>query len=275
MLECWLAAPVTRACYWTCLADTISGTRAASRMAAGGGRLGAKAHKRRGGKWRLGWPSEFFWERLDPEVRRLAEAAVRSLKKIGSTVEEISLPTVAAGVEAANIMAMAEANAYHQSRGYFPARAAEYGEDLRQRITFGGEVRAAEYIAAQATIARARAEFAAAMSRVDAIVAPVTGIAASVIGSENVLVDGEEESVRNALVRFNRPANFTGLPAISIPCGFTRSGLPVGLQIIGRAFSEGALLSIASSYEKQHNWHKRPPEANSGRLGSAAGLHTT
>jgi aspartyl-tRNA(Asn)/glutamyl-tRNA(Gln) amidotransferase subunit A len=229
------------------------------RAASASGQLRASARGRRGGKWRLGWPSAFFWERLDPEVRRFAEAAVRSLKKIGATLEEVSLPTVGAGVEAANTIAMAEANVYHQSAGYFPARAAEYGEDLRQRITQGGEVRAADYIVAQATIALARAEFAAALSRVDAIVAPTTGIAAPLIGSENVLVDGEEQSVRGALVRFNRPANFTGLPAISVPCGFTRAGLPVGLQIIGRAFGESALLNIAGNYEKQHHWRDAHP----------------
>jgi aspartyl-tRNA(Asn)/glutamyl-tRNA(Gln) amidotransferase subunit A len=222
-----------------------------------GGYLSGAASRRK--KLRLGWPREFFWEQLDPEVRRLTEAAVRSLTRQGAMIEEISLPTVAAGVEAASVVAMAEANAYHQSVGYFPARAAEYGEDVRQRLTLGGELRAPEYIAAQATIRQARTEFDAALTRVDAIVAPATAIAASEIGRESVPVGDAEESVRNALVRLNRPANFTGLPAISVPCGFTGEGLPVGLQIIGRAFGEAALLGIADRYERQHPWRNDHP----------------
>jgi len=75
-----------------------------------------------------------------------------------------------------------------------------------------------------------------------------------------VRIGTEEESVRNALLRLNRPANSTGLPAISVPCGFTRAGLPVGLQIIGRAFDEVGLLRMAHTYEQSHDWHAHRPE---------------
>ena len=210
-------------------------------------------------KYRLGWPKEFFWERLDPALRRLTEGAVQDLVKEGATLEEISLPTTRAAVDAANRMASAEGNACHRSAGYYPVRAAEYGADVRQRIAAGGEVLANEYIAGLETIRQARLEFAAALKRVDAIVAPDGMFAAPVIGTESVNVNGVEEPIRSGLVDLNRPANLTGLPAICTPCGFTREGLPVGLQLIGRAFDEWTLVNIAAKYERAHNWRSAHP----------------
>ena len=106
---------------------------------------------------------------------------------------------------------------------------------------------------------RVRAEFDAALREVDAIVAPTVPVPAPPIGAENVEVDGEQIGVRAALVGMNRSANFTGHPAISVPCGFTRAGLPIGLQLIGRSFDESTLLRIAFAYEREHDWRARHP----------------
>ena len=123
---------------------------------------------------------------------------------------------------------------------------------------------AVDYLAAQAAMRQSRAEFDAALAGVDAIVAPSTPMAAPPIGAERVRldepIDENSDSVRGALVRLNRPANFTGLPAISIPCGFTPNGLPAGLQLIGRAFDESTLLHIAGSYEGEHDWRFAHPQ---------------
>ena len=89
---------------------------------------------------------------------------------------------------------------------------------------------------------------------------PTLPIAAPRIGEKEVIIGGEKETVRSALVRLNRPANLTGHPAISIPCGFTRGGLPIGLQLIGPHWSEARLLSIALAYEDATEWHKRRPQ---------------
>jgi aspartyl-tRNA(Asn)/glutamyl-tRNA(Gln) amidotransferase subunit A len=102
-------------------------------------------------------------------------------------------------------------------------------------------------------------EFDAVFEDVDAILAPTLPIAAPPIGEKDVVIDGEKETVRSALVRSNRPANLTGHPAISIPCGFTRNGLPIGLQLIGPYWSEARLLAIALAYEDGTEWHKRRP----------------
>jgi aspartyl-tRNA(Asn)/glutamyl-tRNA(Gln) amidotransferase subunit A len=210
-------------------------------------------------KFRLGRPREYFWEKLDGEVRRMTEAAVRDMEKRGATVREISLPHLSEATDAAANISLAEARYVHETAGYFPAHAHEYSEEVRQRMDAGGKVLATQYLAGLDVQKRVRAEFEAEFQEVDAIVAPTAPVPAPPIGTEYVEVDGEQIGVRAALVGMNRPANFTGHPAISVPCGFTREGLPVGLQLIGRSFDESTLLRIAFAYEQAHEWRSRHP----------------
>jgi aspartyl-tRNA(Asn)/glutamyl-tRNA(Gln) amidotransferase subunit A len=88
---------------------------------------------------------------------------------------------------------------------------------------------------------------------------PGTSVPAPRIGELKVSIEGQEETVRSALIRLNRPANFTGHPAITLPCGFTPAGLPLGLQILGRRWDEAGLLRIAHAYEQATEWHERKP----------------
>jgi aspartyl-tRNA(Asn)/glutamyl-tRNA(Gln) amidotransferase subunit A len=210
-------------------------------------------------KFRLGRPREHYWETLDPEVRRAAEAAVGAMEKRGATVTEVSLPHLSGVREAATDISLAEALHVHQAAGYFPARAADYGEEVRQRIESGSKVLAHRYLAGFDVRQRLLAEFDAAFQQVDAIVAPTVPVPAPPIDAESVRIEGEELDTRRVVVGHSRPANFTGLPAISVPCGFTREGLPVGLQLIGPAFQESTLLRIAYSYEQATDWGTRHP----------------
>jgi aspartyl-tRNA(Asn)/glutamyl-tRNA(Gln) amidotransferase subunit A len=208
---------------------------------------------------RLGWPKQYFFDRLDAELQSLFEAAARSFRSRGARVEEVSLKLPAESAEPSTNIALAQATQYHQAQGYFPARGADYGEDVRQRLEMGEKVRAVDYLRALAWKRELTREFDAAFERFDAILAPASPIPAPRIGEKEVTVGGEQETVRSALVRVNRPANFTGHPAISIPCGFTRAGLPAGLQLIGPHWGEAGLLSIALAYEEATEWHKRHP----------------
>jgi len=211
-------------------------------------------------RFRLGWPKEYFFDRVDAEVRRAIEAAGKTLESLGARIEEVSLPHLADSVEPSTNIAMAEATRYHEAQGFSPARAAEYGEDVRKRLEMGREVRAVDYLNAFAVKREIEKEFQAAFARVDAIIAPALPIAAPRIGENELMLEGEKETVRSALVRLNRPANLTGDPAISIPCGFTRAGLPIGLQLIGAHWSEARLLAIALAYEDATEWHKQHPK---------------
>ncbi|HET6144162.1 MAG TPA: amidase [Candidatus Acidoferrales bacterium] len=210
-------------------------------------------------KFRLGRPREFYWEKLDPEVRRAADAAVRDMERRGATVREVSIPHLKESLGAATDVSTAEIYHVHQSAGYFPTRAEDYGESVRNRIAAGANVPAHRFLAGLDVRKRLLAEFDAAFQEVDAIVAPTLPVAAPHIGAEAMQIDDEQVGVRPAVVGHARPANFTGLPAISIPCGFTDAGLPIGLQLIGRAFDEATLLRIAYSYEREHEWKDRHP----------------
>jgi aspartyl-tRNA(Asn)/glutamyl-tRNA(Gln) amidotransferase subunit A len=209
---------------------------------------------------RLGWPEHYFFDRVDAEVRDAIEAAAKVLGSLGGRIEHVPMPGLAGALlPGTNNIALVEATRYHESQGYFPARAGEYGEDVRHRLEQGTQVRALDYLRGLAMKAEAEKDFQAAFDRVDAIVAPATTVSATRIGQQDVEIAGETETVRSALVRLNRPANFTGYPAISVPCGFTREGLPVGMQLIGPRWSEARLLAIAFAYEQATEWHKRHP----------------
>jgi aspartyl-tRNA(Asn)/glutamyl-tRNA(Gln) amidotransferase subunit A len=209
---------------------------------------------------RLGWPRHYFVDRIDPEVGELIERAARVFGSLGARLQTIPMPQLAAALlPATNDIALAEATNYHISQHYFPDRAGDYGEDVRHRLEAGAKVLAVDYLAGLARKSEARREFEVAYERVDAIIAPTTPAAAPRIGQREIDIGGTPETVRSALVRMNRPANFTGHPAISIPCGFTREGLPVGMQLIGPCWSEPRLLSIAAAYENATEWHSRRP----------------
>ena len=219
-------------------------------------RLLRRSHPR---GFRLGWPKEYFFERIDPEVQRAMDVAGKVFKQIGAHMENVSLPHLADSQEPATNIALAEATQYHQSRGFYPARMADYGSDVSGRLEMGAQVRAVHYLRGFELKREVEQDFDSAFKRVDAILAPAVPIAAPPIGQNEVKITGERETVRSALVRMNRPANLTGHPAIAIPCGFTPEGLPVGLQLIGPKWGEAALLAIAFAFEQATNWHTRHP----------------
>jgi aspartyl-tRNA(Asn)/glutamyl-tRNA(Gln) amidotransferase subunit A len=208
----------------------------------------------------LGVPKEFFLEILGSDVEEAFETALRLLKKHGARFKEISIPQLLETEEAGNQIAGAEATLYHQHAGWFPEHAAEYGEDVRARLEMGAQVTAVSYLRAL----RVREKFIEAFHRVlasnelDALVVPTTPIAASRIGQESVSIKGAAHPVRALLLRLNRPANLAGVPAISVPCGLTKNGLPVGLQFIAAWTDEHLLLEIARSFERECPVTARP-----------------
>lgn len=232
------------------------------------GLVAARKKEKMRDKFRLGWPRHYFFERVDEEVKAALEQAALVFEKLGAKIEEVILPNIGDSVEPSTQIALAEALAYHEGQGYYPERAIDYGEDVRKRLEMGSAVRAVDYLRAQQMRERVREDFRQAFAKVDAILAPPTPIAAPRIGQGRLMIAGESQSVRGALVRMNRPANFTGFPVISVPCGFTRSGLPIGMALHGPPWGEAQLLHVAFAYEQATDWHLRHP-----RRVASGGIH--
>jgi aspartyl-tRNA(Asn)/glutamyl-tRNA(Gln) amidotransferase subunit A len=207
----------------------------------------------------LGWPREYFLERLDERVKMAIEAAATTFQGLGGVVKEVSLPHVTEATDVAIKMEYAEAARFHEASGFLPSRANEYGKRLRSRLEAGARMSAVEYLRGQELRNIVRAEFEGAFREVDAILTPTVPVPATLLGQSTVTVNSHREPLRSALIRMLPAANFTGLPAISVPCGYTPEGLPIGMQLIGRAFEEKTLFHLAYSYEQITKWQRLPP----------------
>jgi aspartyl-tRNA(Asn)/glutamyl-tRNA(Gln) amidotransferase subunit A len=198
-------------------------------------------------KFRLGLPKEFFSDVISHDVYMAFHEAVRLLQTHGAKVKDVSIPLLGETEEAGNNIAWAEATHYHQQAGWFPARSADYGEDVRTRLEMGTKVTATAYLQAVEVREKFIQQFHLAMADagIDALVLPTTPIAAPLIGEESTALGKSNHATRALLLGLNRPANLAGIPAISIPCGFTTASLPVGLQLIGAVTDERLLLRIA------------------------------
>jgi aspartyl-tRNA(Asn)/glutamyl-tRNA(Gln) amidotransferase subunit A len=204
------------------------------------------------GKVRLGVPKEFFFDIVSDEVIKVYETAITHAQKRGATILQVSIPLLSETEGAGNDIAWSEATHYHRKSGWFPARAADYGEDVRGRLEMGDRVLATTYLQAFDKRQKLIEQLTLAMldAKVDALVVPTTPIAAPLIGEESTAIGNKNHPTRALLLRLNRPANFAGLPAISVPCGFTSAGLPVGLQLIGLATKERILIHLARTMEE-------------------------
>ena len=215
-------------------------------------------------KFTLGVPREFFFDVISNEVQFLFEEALRSLRARKARIKEVSLSLLGATEYAGNQIAWAEATHYHQQSGCFPARSAEYGDDVRTRLVLGTEVPATVYLTALETREKfiQQLHLVMADAGVDALAVPTTPIPAPLIDQEAIHIGDKDHSTRALLLRTNRPANLAGVPAITVPCGFLPAGLPVGLQLIGAAADEHLLLQIAQACEPAHSSGRRPALTN-------------
>jgi aspartyl-tRNA(Asn)/glutamyl-tRNA(Gln) amidotransferase subunit A len=206
---------------------------------------------------RVGVPRTLFFEQLDPQVAAAVEAAIGVLRELGVTCVDIDLPLMRYVPAASFPMMVTEAYAVHEPM--LRSRAQDYGADVRMRLVLGATVLASHYLKAQRFRTLLCQEVRRALQDVDALVTPTTLMTAARIDEPVVRIGGEEVVVVAHLARFTRPFNLTGMPALSLPCGFNDVGLPIGLQIIGRPFDESTVLRLAYAYEQHTPWHTRRP----------------
>ena len=206
---------------------------------------------------RLGIPSEHFFDWAETEVAEAVQRAIGVLEELGASVVEVSLPSVSTVRRFHMVIAESEAAAFHQET------VLNHGDELtpnvRDRFEEGLMLTAVQYIQAQRARARVREEVRQALEQVDVLVTPTSLVTAPGIGQDTVATDEGEEPVLRLLSRNTQPFNDSGVPACTVPCGFDSSGLPVGLQIAGRAFDEATVLRAAHAYEQATDWHTRGP----------------
>ena len=224
---------------------------------------------------RLGVPAEYFMDGMDPEVEQAVRAAIATLEKLGARTEPVSLPHTEYGLAAYYVIAPAEASsnlarydgvkyglrasgARDLIAMYSKTRAAGFGAEVKRRVMLGTYVLSAGYYdayygQAQKVRTLVRRDFDEAFARVDLIVAPTTPGVAFKMGEK---ADPLQMYLNDI---FTIPVNLAGLPGVSIPGGFTRAGLPIGLQLIAPAFDEATLLRAAHAYQTVTDWHTRRP----------------
>ncbi|HWL14920.1 MAG TPA: Asp-tRNA(Asn)/Glu-tRNA(Gln) amidotransferase subunit GatA [Opitutus sp.] len=229
----------------------------------------------RKGPWKLGIPKEYFADGLDPEVGAAVEQAIAFYRGQGCEIKEVSLPHTRYCLDTYYIIATAEASSNlarydgirygHRSKDatdivdlYFKSRAEGFGAEVKRRIILGTYVLSsgyydAYYLRAQKVRTLIRQDFLNAYQEVDALITPTSPVPAFKIGEKS------DPLAMYLCDIYTIGVNLAGLPGISVPCGFTKSGLPIGMQLIGQPFQEAGLLAIAHAYDRAHEWSDRVP----------------
>jgi aspartyl-tRNA(Asn)/glutamyl-tRNA(Gln) amidotransferase subunit A len=207
---------------------------------------------------RIGVPTAFYVDDLDSEVARVLDETIAVFKREGADIVQVELPDQRQLSSASQLVLAAEAAAFHKR--WLIERPQDYGPQVLMRLHNGLAIPAITYLEAMRWRGPALSAHMAAVNGVDAVIAPVSPIPAPTITESDVGNGPDAEAVIQRITRFTRPVNYLGLPSLSIPSGFTRSGLPVGMQLIGRSFDEATLLQIGAAFQRATDYHARVPQ---------------
>lgn len=206
---------------------------------------------------RLGIPREYFWDHLDPEVRNATQRAIQHLESLGCAVREVSIPMASYSQAILSPIISSEAASWHEP--WLKERPEDYGEEVLTRLQLGAAYPATVYLKAQRLRAVLRDQFAEALRDVDVLVTPTVPAPAARIGESMVQVGETEMETRACFNRLTCPSNLTGFPAVSVPCGHSSTGLPLGLQFIGGAGNDRTVLQAAYAFEQSTDHHTKRP----------------
>jgi len=206
----------------------------------------------------IGVPTAFYVDDLDAEVARILDETIAVFKREGAHIVQVELPDQRQFTAACQLVLAVEAAAFHKR--WMIERPQDYGPQVLMRLQNGLAVPGVSYLEAMRWRGPALAAYLAAVAGVDAVIAPVAPVAAPTIAESDVGNSPDAEAVIQRLTRFTRPVNYLGLPSLAIPTGFTASGLPVGMQLIGRSFDEATLLRIGAAFQRATDFHDRIPE---------------
>ena len=195
-----------------------------------------------------------FIESADSEVLNAVNASTKAFESIGCRVQEVNLDWLRNAALANRTMTQSDGAAVHRDR--LKEHPDWFGEDVRRRLEDGAKTSSTDYILTRRTQSEIKKRFEQFFESHDFLITPTTPIAAPTIEGH----DAVEQAGR--LTRFTSPFNLAGLPALSLPCGFTKGGLPIGLQIISRAWADSKVLNLGYAFEQATEWHGQFPKAN-------------
>ena len=207
---------------------------------------------------KIGVPTTFYVDDLDPEVARILDETIAVLKREGGDIVKIELPDQRQLAAASQLVLAVEAAAFHKR--WLIERPQDYGPQVLMRLQNGLAIPGVTYLEALRWRGAALAAHVAATAGVDAVITPVAPVAAPTIAESDVGNASGAEAVIQRLTRFTRPVNYLGLPSLAIPAGFTTAGLPVGMQLIGRSFDEVTLLTIGAAFQRATDFHAKIPK---------------
>jgi len=207
---------------------------------------------------RIAVPANYFYDEIAPEVRQGLDDSLQVLAGLGARIVEVSVPDPARLYQLGNLISQVEAAAIHAD---LVQRAGDaYPLVLKTRMQSGAYVPAVDYLGALSARARLAQEFAdAVFERADVLHVPVIGMAAPMREAAAPASSSEVFPLLARTARCTRPFSTLGMPALSVPAGFTPQGLPVAFQLVGRPFAEGVLLRAADAYQRVTGWHVRAP----------------
>ena len=206
----------------------------------------------------IGVPASFYVDDLDPEVGRVLDETIAVFRREGARIVHVDLPDQRQLSAPCLLILAVEAAAFHKR--WMIERPQDYGAQVLMRLQNGLAVPAISYLEAMRWRGPALAAHRAAVSGIDAILAPVAPSPAPTIAESDVGNGPDADAVIQRLTRFTRPVNYLGVPSLAIPGGFTRQGLPVGMQLIGGSFDEAMVLRIGAAFQRATDFHHRAPE---------------
>jgi aspartyl-tRNA(Asn)/glutamyl-tRNA(Gln) amidotransferase subunit A len=208
---------------------------------------------------KIGVPTAFYVEDLDAEVAHALDETILVLKREGADIVKVELPDQRQLTAACQLVLAVEAAAFHKR--WLIERPQDYGTQVLMRLQNGLAIPGVSYLEALRWRGPALAAHVAATSGVDVVITPVAPVPAPTIAESDVGNAPGAEAVIQRLTRFTRPINYLGLPALAVPSSFTKSGLPIGMQFIGRSFDEATILSVGAAFQRATDFHTRMPKA--------------
>jgi len=204
---------------------------------------------------------EWFFRDIDGDVEGLVRQAAAVFSGNGFPLEPVEIPGLGEAHRASGTITSAEALAFHAER--LASNPAGIGPLIRARLEQGRGLTAVDYVRAAQVRALVTAAFLEAFKRVDLLLAPTLPALPPPIGESEVRINGTPAGLLDAFTRLNSVANMAGLPALSLPCGYTGEGLPVGLQLIAAPNRDDLVLALGAWYQRETDWHRRWPVSDS------------